>query len=56
MNRASKVYGDMGNTGMTGATGFSAYDVAVGNGFEGSITQWLASIKVQTVPMGSLKK
>ena len=35
----------MGNTGMTGATGFSAYDVAVGNGFEGSITQWLASLK-----------
>ncbi len=29
--------GDMGNTGMTGATGFSAYDVAVGNGFEGSL-------------------
>ena len=35
----------MGNTGMTGATGFSAYDVAVGNGFDGSITQWLASLK-----------
>lgn len=42
---ATGAKGDMGNTGMTGATGFSAYDVAVGNGFEGSITQWLASLK-----------
>ena len=31
--------------GETGATGYNAYQVAQVNGFDGSITEWLASLK-----------
>ena len=40
--------GDKGDTGMTGATGangLSAYEIAVKNGFAGTETEWLASLK-----------
>ncbi|WP_279669759.1 YadA-like family protein [Acinetobacter johnsonii] len=37
--------GVKGDTGATGATGYNAYQVAQVNGFDGSITEWLASLK-----------
>lgn len=37
--------GDTGNTGPIGADGLSAYQVAVANGFVGTLSQWLASLK-----------
>lgn len=36
--------GDTGESGANGIDGASAYDVAVKNGFEGSETEWLASL------------
>lgn len=39
------IKGPQGATGATGATGKSAYEIAVGNGFEGTETEWLASLK-----------
>ena len=36
--------GDKGDTGATGAAGKSAYELAVENGFNGSVTEWLASL------------
>ena len=37
--------GLQGVQGETGATGYNAYQVAQVNGFDGSITEWLASLK-----------
>jgi hypothetical protein len=37
--------GDTGYTGPPGNTGLSAYQIAVNNGFVGTIEAWLASIK-----------
>lgn len=37
--------GDKGDPGEDGADGKSAYDLAVENGFNGSISEWLASLK-----------
>ena len=37
--------GLQGVKGETGATGYNAYQVAQVNGFDGSITEWLASLK-----------
>ena len=37
--------GDKGDTGATGAEGKSAYKIAVENGFQGSVEQWLDSLK-----------
>ena len=37
--------GETGATGATGAAGFSAYQVAVANGFTGTEAEWLASLK-----------
>jgi hypothetical protein len=45
--------GDKGNKGDTGATGKSAYEVAVDNGFEGSESEWLASLKGSKGDTGS---
>ena len=39
------IKGETGATGATGATGKSAYDIAVENGFEGTVTEWLESLK-----------
>ena len=39
-----KVVGPKGDTGNVGPTGASAYALAVANGFNGTVTQWLASI------------
>lgn len=37
--------GDKGAKGDTGETGKSAYAIAVENGFEGTVTEWLESLK-----------
>lgn len=37
--------GDTGSKGAKGDTGASAYDIAVENGFTGTVTEWLASLK-----------
>ena len=37
--------GEQGLQGVTGATGYNAYQVAQVNGFDGTITEWLASLK-----------
>jgi hypothetical protein len=39
--------GPPGNTGQTGPTGKSAYQLAVDNGYTGTQTQWLASLRGQ---------
>lgn len=39
------VKGDTGATGANGQDGKSAYQIALDNGFEGTETQWLASLK-----------
>ena len=39
------VAGAKGDTGDTGADGKSAYEVAVAEGYEGTVTEWLASLK-----------
>ena len=39
------VAGAKGDTGDTGADGKSAYEVAVAEGYEGTATEWLASLK-----------
>ncbi len=39
------IKGETGATGATGATGKSAYDIALENGFEGTVTEWLESLK-----------
>lgn len=36
--------GDKGDKGNTGETGKSVYDLAVENGFEGSVSDWLATL------------
>lgn len=40
--------GETGPKGDTGANGKSAYEVAVENGFEGTVVEWLASLKGET--------
>ena len=45
--------GDKGDTGATGATGVdgkSAYEIALENGFVGSETEWLESLRGETGP------
>lgn len=37
--------GDDGQDGAEGAAGLSAYELAVDNGFEGSLDEWLASLQ-----------
>lgn len=37
--------GPTGLTGQTGADGKSAYQIALDNGYEGTVTQWLAQLK-----------
>ena len=37
--------GDKGDTGATGANGKSAYELAVDNGFTGTLQEWLDSLK-----------
>lgn len=37
--------GQTGQTGLTGADGKSAYQIAVDNGFTGTVTQWLEELK-----------
>ena len=44
--------GAMGATGATGPQGMSAYEVAVANGYKGSVAQWLASLKGETGALG----
>jgi hypothetical protein len=44
--------GDQGEEGPQGDSGTSAYEIAVANGFVGTITQWLASIKGETGDSG----
>lgn len=41
----NSIKGETGATGATGATGKSAYDIALENGFEGTVTEWLESLK-----------
>ena len=41
------IQGNKGEKGDTGDRGLSAYEVAVANGFEGTVTEWLASLKGQ---------
>ena len=45
---ATGMQGVKGDTGTTGAMGYSAYQVAQVNGFDGTITEWLASLKGDT--------
>ena len=42
---AAGAQGEQGIQGETGATGYNAYQVAQVNGFNGTITEWLASLK-----------
>lgn len=42
--------GDTGATGATGADGKSAYEIALENGFVGSETEWLESLRGETGP------
>ena len=48
--------GKPGVKGDTGATGKSAYEIAVENGFEGSVQEWLDSLKGQDGGSGSAGK
>lgn len=41
----SSLQGPPGSTGPAGATGLSAYQLAVSQGFAGTLTEWLASLK-----------
>ena len=58
VNLASYIKGEKGDTGNTGATGAdgadgdSAYQVAVSNGFVGTESQWLVSLKGEQGPAG----
>jgi len=45
--------GDQGLQGLKGDAGDSAYDVAVHNGFIGSVTEWLASLMGPQGPKGA---
>ena len=45
--------GANGMDGADGADGASAYDIAVANGFVGSDTEWLASLKGEQGPAGA---
>lgn len=36
-----------GDTGVQGIQGFSAYELAVNNGFVGTELEWLESLKIQ---------
>ncbi len=45
--------GATGATGATGAAGKSAYELAVENGFEGTLEEWLDSLKGQSGGAGS---
>lgn len=45
LNSIKGAPGAAGATGATGATGKSAYDIALENGFEGTVTEWLESLK-----------
>lgn len=42
---ADGLKGDTGINGENGTDGKSAFEVAVGNGFEGTATEWLASLQ-----------
>jgi len=44
--------GDKGDKGDTGATGKSAYELAVEAGFEGTLQEWLDSLKGATGSIG----
>ena len=44
--------GPQGPAGADGADGLSAYEVAVANGFEGTETEWLASLVGPQGPQG----
>lgn len=46
--------GDKGIQGLRGETGLSNYDIAVSNGFTGTKTEWLATIKGLEGPKGPL--
>ena len=48
--------GEPGARGETGATGKSAYELAVENGFTGTLTEWLESLKGQSGGSGSAGK
>ena len=45
--------GDTGAQGATGAAGKSAYELAVDNGFEGTLQEWLDSLKGETGATGT---
>lgn len=44
-NRLGYAIGDDGSSGQTGADGKSAYELAVENGFTGTLDEWLESLK-----------
>lgn len=46
--------GSKGDRGEQGETGKSAYDLAVENGFEGTVTEWLASLKGEKGDKGDM--
>ena len=41
-----------GEPGLNGANGKSAYEIAVQNGFKGTVTEWLESLKGEQGPQG----
>ena len=41
--------GPQGNPGINGTNGDSAYQIAVDNGFVGTVTEWLASLKADSI-------
>ncbi|SDY21903.1 Coiled stalk of trimeric autotransporter adhesin [Acinetobacter kyonggiensis] len=43
-HHSSGTKGPKGDTGATGAAGFSAYEIAVNDGYAGTVREWLASL------------